>query len=1522
MKYVNKRMLAIALSVSTLGTIFMRDVNGSEQVQVSINNVPTVDIALTMRNTNVNIENFEKDLRDELKGLGVDDSNFKFQLIDTLTSVSDNSDANSIISQWQTTPFGIASNWYFENGYLTTTVNEDYETGFIDTRNGYVENVTLSSNIFDNDNGQPVGYVLRLKPQVPDSTRYNGYYLWVSRVDGGNYRQDYYNYNATYIGNIHEEKRVIVLFKFEGLELDYNMFPTTGGTYAATPLCAVYYNGRLCLGWPYHPPRDFGGYPDGTPLEVGRSVYNVSDPSLKTTILGYKIVDYPSDRHNMQLGIQANYKKFKVTYQNQELFDVIDNNAFMDGYYGFFEFSHISPRFYNMNALITYYKEYKKVLLDSDWRDSAHHVVVNIDDTYDEGFSDSNVGEILSRTLNDKIHFIQWGTDENKESIDKFISKNENKGKFIDNRDYANCIRETALYIKNLIEQDSIGDYVLIDQKVSLDVAPDSLKNDAISTDYPDGRWLIGHDYKFFKNDLGIHYLSGKYIKDLICEFNKTGKYEIKFDDQLVNDIKAHRRPMAKFEAIKDSSGEYEIDSRDSYDLDTNKRGQSDFGLGIAEEEWDYQIGDADWVSIDKSDISDKILEDKSRYIIVRLTVTDYQGERSTTSKVFNTDKPIGYFRIVNNPESINRDIEIVQDSYSPSGAEIVKYEWEVYRSDGSIHSKKSGKNPIFNFSDFDDYKIKLRVTDSNGMQSDWYSRTLHVEQIIYDMFYEYNWSDRYHEEYPETKIVTWKEPLGELENPTGYYELGFNPNGNSSYYTDKMEYAKIKSTSTFLGWFYDTLFTVQATRDDIVENREPFNIYAKWQNEPIEKPIYTDIKREYTIEYIEGENGSIATSSNASKTSDTCTYDFLGWYDGDDLYSKGGDRPILSENKTLDAHWKANTITLPDIEINSKDSGRFLGWFTEPQNYKDMVNAQFVGNPGDEIVISVGPNGIEWTNGTKRNLYKCKTTDMYTPFKVYAWYNKTPVFVNLYDGLFFEGQEVSYSDLLELIGTWDYEKEYKEGTLETVEEYFKDLITIIDNEASDVKDEIDFIIEQDRENLGGDKITDEIKELRENLKDLLRKREELESARRKAIKDVETRRLEPIISKIEYSADNQVLDYHTDEETSCNGIYLAEKTVDYDKTYIDTSTNKIGWLDVTYQVHDDGIWYRDPYTLEDDSDEGEESDLIKIPNSDITVEYTRKCQINFNYNPLLNLQNMIYQNSFDFEGKDLSKFVLSRQAIADSEDLENNTPWWSIGESDNLLHKSNENTRGRMQSTLVITGINEILFNPSFENEKENKVAIDKFREEFVSLETDLDTHIIEDKSDILDSIYDFKDDNSDYHGVKKDTLWNNITGISLTFDGNDQFGKFASNKKSLRHNYTIPDSSNKIEVDVTSGAPDGYKNQDFNGGYTPKLVDDEYDLSIYQTNFERTVWLLLINISNDTSLSYTRVKDGIRYINYDYYNDILGESYWGTTQSEKLKTILLLADMDEDDLDNIMNNEYTGSIGNSKINIRDYTQ
>ena len=93
MKYVNKRMLAIALSVSTLGTIFMQDVNGSEQVQVSINNVPTVDIALTMRNTNVNIENFEKDLRDELKGLGVDDSNFKFQLIDTMTSVSDSSDA-------------------------------------------------------------------------------------------------------------------------------------------------------------------------------------------------------------------------------------------------------------------------------------------------------------------------------------------------------------------------------------------------------------------------------------------------------------------------------------------------------------------------------------------------------------------------------------------------------------------------------------------------------------------------------------------------------------------------------------------------------------------------------------------------------------------------------------------------------------------------------------------------------------------------------------------------------------------------------------------------------------------------------------------------------------------------------------------------------------------------------------------------------------------------------------------------------------------------------------------------------------------------------------------------------------------------------------------------------------------------------------------------------------------------------------------------------------------------------------
>ena len=351
--------------------------------------------------------------------------------------------------------------------------------------------------------------------------------------------------------------------------------------------------------------------------------------------------------------------------------------------------------------------------------------------------------------------------------------------------------------------------------------------------------------------------------------------------------------------------------------------------------------------------------------------------------------------------------------------------------------------------------------------------------------------------------------------------------------------------------------------------------------------------------------------------------------------------------------------------------------------------------------------------------------------------------------------------------------------------------------------------------------------------------------------------------------------------------------------------SSNIGNIEITYQVHDSGIYYKD-WTHPDDLEADEEIEgKILIDGSEITMEYTRKCQINFNYNPLLNLQNLLYYTETDF-GDSLSEFVLKRQLLRDSEDIQDNIPWWSSRKDvKNLLfNKSNEDSIGKLQNTLEITSVgDEIGINSVFEREFSDAVA--KFREEIQLNNTYT-------KSELLDYIYGFKGDNDIYWekdglSVTKADIWNNITSISITFDGHDQFGKYASNR--------VSDEGLTKGVD-TSSRPKGYK-AEFNGGYLVDESMNEYDVSIYQTDFERTIYLMLINIKNDSELAYTRTQDDIRYINRNHLGT-LENSYWGTTGLEDITRILNKSIMPGDEAYIDREGDYRDRV---KVKIKDYT-
>lgn len=134
----------------------------------------------------------------------------------------------------------------------------------------------------------------------------------------------------------------------------------------------------------------------------------------------------------------------------------------------------------------------------------------------------------------------------------------------------------------------------------------------------------------------------------------------------------------------------------------------------------------------------------------------------------------------------------------------------------------------------------------------------------------------------------------------------------------------------------------------------------------------------------------------------------------------------VSNSTVQLYARWKDSLVRLPAVQ---KDGAKLLGWFTEPQKTKDDPFGVGVGN-GD-VTVSGGTSG-----GTYANYYVGQAGDLVSinkDIQLYAWFNETPIFVDVYEGLFFEGQEVSYKDLLSLVSAFDFEDDYNKKALKAI---------------------------------------------------------------------------------------------------------------------------------------------------------------------------------------------------------------------------------------------------------------------------------------------------------------------------------------------------------------------------------------------------------------------------------------------------------------------------------------------------------
>lgn len=404
----------------------------------------------------------------------------------------------------------------------------------------------------------------------------------------------------------------------------------------------------------------------------------------------------------------------KVTYEIDEEFG-IGFGFFSDHYshdcdqIGHFELE-------NINLTNTIVKKMEEVLREPEFREESIKALVNVQDNSNKQLTDSSsLGELLTRTINDEIHFIGWGTSANYSETRNFISANNNNGLFTYNTNYTKAINDTADYIKSLIDEYKSSQYVILNEPTEIMANQSGIMNDTADSEYPYGKWKIIHDCEYYENNIGQFADSNQYMSDMITEFNKTGKYQIFYADQAVipTEIYVHRRPVAEIEIYR-SGNTVRLTSL-GYDLDKYSNNN-----GIAQEEWRYRkVGETSWTSGKLTNIS------SGTDYLVQLRVKDFQNTWSKpVSKYITKNKvpPIASFKIKNVNTSIYENIEIVDGSYDPSGGTITKRTWTVTKDGRQIYS---GSTPLTNYKSYGtgEYVMGLTVTSSSGKVSEKFTR-------------------------------------------------------------------------------------------------------------------------------------------------------------------------------------------------------------------------------------------------------------------------------------------------------------------------------------------------------------------------------------------------------------------------------------------------------------------------------------------------------------------------------------------------------------------------------------------------------------------------------------------------------------------------------------------------------------------------------------------------------------------------------------------------------------------------------
>lgn len=679
-KKLSKKTISILLVCSLiLGIYFPNLVNAKESISIDVTKNPKIDIVVTSNETTVNMNTFQQDLFSTLESKGIKTDDITIESVSREEISSNAADASTIFNNWGR--IGMTGQWSLTTVSNIPTIqnaeNTATLTGFYypDSYDATKIKITFDARSTDSDN-DVLGCMFRFNITSEGTTNQNKKCTtYIFLQDGG----------EGYPGG---------LYKLENYYFDAGGHPGTKSSLTGIDITSSH---KFDTNF--------------------KKLASTSTKWTRNTWSSYEIV--------------CNKNNIKIYQNNKLLINYTDTSStpIESGSYGFFSWSQPKAQYKNFVASTSNAKAFKDILLAPNWREDAEHCIINVDDIVDETFTNQElIGEILTRTINDNIRFIQWGTDTNKDIMESFINQNNNNGLFVDNTNYSLAVEKTANYIESFCHTNENENLVVVNDPIDLDITPANLKTNTSDSEYPNGKWIIHHNAKYYANGAGQSEYSEQYQDDLNIVFDKPGQYGIYYGEDLVKTVYAHRLPIASFNMTLNSDKTLSLENI-SYDLDSNED-KNGLGNGIEEIQWQWKnLNDSEWTNGEPT----IALVDGESYM-VQLKVKDEQGAWSNpVAKYITLDEtievpPVASFNFGSSTIFTNKELEILDSSYDPKGLNLTQYEW-ILKKGKVVISTSATPTLSFNTSTLGvgDYTYTLKVKNSDNVWSEAYTKSFTV---------------------------------------------------------------------------------------------------------------------------------------------------------------------------------------------------------------------------------------------------------------------------------------------------------------------------------------------------------------------------------------------------------------------------------------------------------------------------------------------------------------------------------------------------------------------------------------------------------------------------------------------------------------------------------------------------------------------------------------------------------------------------------------------------------------------------